>query len=199
MANTDFPISLDTFDDPQGSTLLNGGGNANLSHATQHKHLNAAIAALQQAVGTIGSSDVNSLRYQLQNVITTPGPQGNTGPVGPTGPAGTISVDNSGIGSYAMLLMSSSTMGPFPPPYGTILTLSSYYMTNGATYQYNSGDSSFVWPIMVSASTFLTGTWKSGGLAYGAPGALPIFKLSSSPNGINAGVPCIPFLAQRVA
>ena len=189
MANTDFPISLDAFDDPQGSTLLNGGGNANLSHATQYKHLNAAIAALQQAVGTIGSSDVNSLRYQLQNVITTPGPQGNTGPTG------TISVENSGIGSYAMLLLLSSINGPYPPVYGTTLTLSSCYIPNGSSFSI-AGETPSSWPVIVPASSILTGTWVSRGLAYGGAGSQPIFNIGSTFSGNRS---CVPFLAQRVA
>lgn len=186
MANTNFPISLDAFEDPQGSTLLNGGGNANLSHATQHKHLNAAIAALQQAVGTIGSSDVNSLRYQLQNVITTPGPQGNTGPVGPTGPAGTISVDNSVIGSYAMLIMLTAGSSPFALPYGTTISLSSYYIASSGSFSFSGS----YYPSVVLASSVLAGTWKSRGITNSSG------YYATSSSTANLG---IPFLAQRVA
>ena len=60
---TNFPTSLDTLTNPDGTSSL-----SNPSHATQHSNANDAIEALQTKVGVNGSANTNSLDYRLSQV-----------------------------------------------------------------------------------------------------------------------------------
>ena len=60
---TNFPTSLDTLTNPDGTNSL-----SNPSHATQHSNANDAIEALQTKVGVNGSANTNSLEYRLSQV-----------------------------------------------------------------------------------------------------------------------------------
>ena len=60
---TNFPTSLDTLTNPDGTSSL-----SNPSHATQHSNANDAIEALQLKVGVNGSANTNSLDYRLSQV-----------------------------------------------------------------------------------------------------------------------------------
>ena len=57
---TNFPTSLDTLTNPDGTSSL-----SNPSHAQQHANANDAIEALQLKVGVENSSDSNSLDYRV--------------------------------------------------------------------------------------------------------------------------------------
>jgi hypothetical protein len=65
-----FPTSLDSFDNPSPSTLLN---QSDLGHSSQHTDINDAIEALQARIGIEGSSNVNSLEYRLDAIETATG------------------------------------------------------------------------------------------------------------------------------
>ena len=60
---TNFPTSLDTLTNPDGTSSL-----SNPSHATQHSNANDAIEALQTKVGVNGSANTSSLDYRLSQV-----------------------------------------------------------------------------------------------------------------------------------
>jgi hypothetical protein len=60
---TNFPTSLDTLTNPDGTSSL-----SNPSHATQHSNANDAIEALQAKVGVNGSANTSSLDYRLSQV-----------------------------------------------------------------------------------------------------------------------------------
>lgn len=60
---TNFPESLDTLTNPNGTSSL-----SNPSHAQQHANANDAIEALQNKVGIDGSEDINSLDYKVSTI-----------------------------------------------------------------------------------------------------------------------------------
>lgn len=62
---SNFPTSLDSFANPQSSTLLS---QPNLDHSDQHSNINDAIEALQARVGIEGTLDQLSLEYRLTSV-----------------------------------------------------------------------------------------------------------------------------------
>lgn len=63
---SDFPISLDSFPNPTGSTYLNSSGA--LGHAAQHTATNDAVEALQTRIGVTGSAVNTTIDYELHNV-----------------------------------------------------------------------------------------------------------------------------------
>ena len=91
---SNFPTSKDSFVNPTFTTGLDGSGNPSLAHALQHTKINDAIAAIQATIGSINSSDPNSIHYKLGHIVGPVGPTGpqgatgNQGPAGPQGPAG---------------------------------------------------------------------------------------------------------------
>lgn len=88
---SNFPTSKDSFVNPTFTTGLDGSGNPSLAHALQHTKINDAIAAIQATIGSINSSDPNSIHYKLGHIVGPvgpTGPQGATGNQGPVGPSG---------------------------------------------------------------------------------------------------------------
>ena len=59
---TNFPASLDTFQNPSAATTMDAAG---FEHDVQHTNLNDAVAALQVAVGITGSADPTSLQNRV--------------------------------------------------------------------------------------------------------------------------------------
>lgn len=62
---TNFPTSLDTLTNPDGTSSL-----SNPSHAQQHANANDAIEALQTKVGVNGSASTTSIDYRLAQLET---------------------------------------------------------------------------------------------------------------------------------
>lgn len=69
---TNFPESLDTLTNPNGTNSL-----SNPSHAQQHANANDAIEALQTKIGIDGSEDTNSLDYKIATIESQLGDIGN--------------------------------------------------------------------------------------------------------------------------
>jgi len=63
---SNFPILLDDFPNPSGSTFLSATGA--LGHAAQHTNMNDAIEAIQTRIGVTGSTVNTSLDYEVHNV-----------------------------------------------------------------------------------------------------------------------------------
>jgi hypothetical protein len=63
---TNFPTTLDTFQNPGASTTMDAAG---FEHDKQHANANDAIAALQAKVGANGSADQNSLDYKVAQIV----------------------------------------------------------------------------------------------------------------------------------
>lgn len=62
---TSYPVALDNFPNPSGSTSM--GASGQLSHSAQHRNTNDAIEAIQLKLGINNSSDVNS----IENILNT--------------------------------------------------------------------------------------------------------------------------------
>ena len=63
---TNFPTTLDGFQNPGASTTMDAAG---FEHDAQHANLNDAVAALQAKVGVNGSTNQNSLDYQVAQMV----------------------------------------------------------------------------------------------------------------------------------
>jgi hypothetical protein len=63
---TNFPTTLDGFQNPGASTTMDAAG---FEHDAQHANLNDAVAALQAKVGINGSSDTNSLDNMVAQLV----------------------------------------------------------------------------------------------------------------------------------
>jgi hypothetical protein len=63
---TSYPNNIDELINPNGSDQLSAP-----SHSEQHSNANDAIEALQEFVGTIESSDPNSLSYKVEQIETS--------------------------------------------------------------------------------------------------------------------------------
>lgn len=61
-----FPLILDDFPNPSGSTFLSATGA--LGHAAQHTNMNDAIEAIEFRIGITGSTVPTSLDYEVHNV-----------------------------------------------------------------------------------------------------------------------------------
>ena len=64
--STNFPVALDTFNDPSPTDALGGSAPP---HSAQHTNLNDAVAALEAKVGIGGSTDPSSLDYMARNPL----------------------------------------------------------------------------------------------------------------------------------
>lgn len=62
---TNFPSVLDVLVNPTSNTILDGAGNAALSHAAQHANANDAIEAIQATIGVTNSNDTSSIQYKV--------------------------------------------------------------------------------------------------------------------------------------
>ncbi|MDE2105595.1 MAG: hypothetical protein KGL39_50680 [Patescibacteria group bacterium] len=62
---TNFPTTLDVFQNPGASTTMDAPG---FEHDKQHANLNDAVAALEAKVGVNGSTVANSLDYQVEQL-----------------------------------------------------------------------------------------------------------------------------------
>jgi hypothetical protein len=62
-----FPLFLDTFPNPSGSTFLNASGT--LKHHVQHENANDAIEAMQSRIGITGSAIPTTIDYELHNIF----------------------------------------------------------------------------------------------------------------------------------
>jgi hypothetical protein len=63
---TNFPSSLDTFNNPSAGTSQDAPG---FEHDIQHSNLNDAVAALQAKVGINSSTDQTSMDYKLMALV----------------------------------------------------------------------------------------------------------------------------------
>lgn len=66
---TAYPGALDALNDPAGSTPLNSSSTG-LSHSIQHTNVNAAIEAIQAALGTLPAGAYGSVRARMEAVDT---------------------------------------------------------------------------------------------------------------------------------
>jgi len=108
--STNFPVSLDSFVDPQGNQSLN-----NPPHSAQHANANDAILALQTKVGINNSADTTSLDYIANNAVSSDSIGEANGVAGLDGnglvPIAELPVDNTTItlmGNYTGFAPSNS-------------------------------------------------------------------------------------------
>ena len=64
---TNFPVSLDQFNNPTSSTKTNAPG---FDHAEQHTHANDAIEALQSKIGIDQSLDEGSIDFKIRRLLS---------------------------------------------------------------------------------------------------------------------------------
>lgn len=64
---TNFPTTLDQFNNPTSSTKTNAAG---FDHAEQHTNANDAIEALQAKIGIDQSNDVDSIDYKIRRLFS---------------------------------------------------------------------------------------------------------------------------------
>ena len=64
---TNFPVSLDQFNNPTSSTKTNAPG---FDHAEQHTHANDAIEALQSKIGIDQSLDEESIDFKIRRLLS---------------------------------------------------------------------------------------------------------------------------------
>lgn len=64
---TNFPVSLDQFNNPTSSTKTNAPG---FDHAEQHTNANDAIEALQSKIGIDQSLDVESIDFKIRRLLS---------------------------------------------------------------------------------------------------------------------------------
>jgi hypothetical protein len=62
---TNFPASLDSFENPSADTLMDAGG---YEHDLQHANLNDAVAALQAKVGINASANQATLDWMVSQM-----------------------------------------------------------------------------------------------------------------------------------
>ncbi len=62
---SDFPNSLDNFQNPVSGTLLNASGS--LRHSVQHTNINDSMEAVQSRIGVTGSTDPTTIDFQLSD------------------------------------------------------------------------------------------------------------------------------------
>lgn len=74
---TNFPISLDSFVNPQADSLL-----ATISHSQQHTNANDAIEAIETLIGVNGSTELTTIQGQLRKTrVSLSGTEIGTGPL----------------------------------------------------------------------------------------------------------------------
>ena len=78
---TNFPTTLDTFQNPEASTPMDAEG---LEHDAQHANLNDAVRALQVKVGADNSGVVTSFDYRLRQLEQVGGGGGFSNPLSET-------------------------------------------------------------------------------------------------------------------
>ena len=64
---TNFPVSLDQFNNPTSSTKTNARG---FDHAEQHANANDAIEALQSKIGIDQSLDEESIDFKIRRLLS---------------------------------------------------------------------------------------------------------------------------------
>lgn len=64
---TNFPVSLDQFNNPTSSTKTNAPG---FDHAEQHTNANDAIEALQSKIGIDQSLDEESIDFKIRRLLS---------------------------------------------------------------------------------------------------------------------------------
>lgn len=64
---TNFPVSLDQFNNPTSSTKTNAPG---FDHAAQHTNANDAIEALQSKIGIDQSLDKESIDFKIRRLLS---------------------------------------------------------------------------------------------------------------------------------
>lgn len=64
---TNFPVSLDQFNNPTSSTKTNARG---FDHAEQHTNANDAIEALQSKIGIDQSLDEESIDFKIRRLLS---------------------------------------------------------------------------------------------------------------------------------
>ena len=64
---TNFPVSLDQFNNPTSSTKTNAPG---FDHAEQHANANDAIEALQSKIGIDQSLDEGSIEFKIRRLLS---------------------------------------------------------------------------------------------------------------------------------
>lgn len=64
---TNFPVSLDQFNNPTSSTKTNAPG---FDHAEQHTNANDAIEALQSKIGIDQSLDEESIDFKIRKLLS---------------------------------------------------------------------------------------------------------------------------------
>ncbi len=64
---TNFPVSLDQFNNPTSSTKTNAPG---FDHAEQHANANDAIEALQSKIGIDQSLDEESIDFKIRRLLS---------------------------------------------------------------------------------------------------------------------------------
>ena len=64
---TNFPVSLDQFNNPTSSTKTNAPG---FDHAEQHTNANDAIEALQRKIGIDESPDEDSIDFKIRRLLS---------------------------------------------------------------------------------------------------------------------------------
>lgn len=107
---TNFPASLDTFQNPSAATTMDAAG---FEHDAQHANANDALAALQAKVGVDGSGDADSLDYLVAQINALLFPAGGncTAKLAVSGGQVVLALWDNTLAQYYPLVLNNGVLG----------------------------------------------------------------------------------------